>query len=159
MPPYTWRFIPAMAMAAFSILLLTPHLGHGEDAATALADYQPFMPGNSIPADIECEGMSGFYDSVQVLCRTEGGPYCERGYMVAREGVIINTTFYRCNFPVAYLVAQHGRFDEVRRYHRLVVLRWPDVYAQVRREGWLNSMQMVSVVTWWKRPEPVEAGS
>lgn len=156
MSPNTLRFIPALAALVFGMLLLTPQLGHGEDATTALADYQPFMPGNPIPADVECEGMSGFYDSLQVLCRAEGGPYCERGYMVGREGIIIHTTFYRCNFPVAYLIAEYGRYEEVRRYRRVLVLRWPDTYAHVRREGWLNSMQPVSIVTWWKRPEPVE---
>jgi hypothetical protein len=156
MSPNTLRLIPTLAVVILSILLLAPHLGRGEDAAAALAGFQPFMPGNPIPEDVECEGMSGFYDSVQVLCRTEGGPYCERGYMVGREGVIIHTTFYRCNFPVAYLVAEYGRYEEVRRYSAVLVLRWSEAYAHVRREGWLNSMQPVSIVTWWKPPEPVE---
>jgi hypothetical protein len=155
MSPSTLRFIPPLAAIAFSILLLAPHLGRGEDAATALADLQPFMPGNPIPEGVDCDGITGFYDDPQVLCRTDGSPYCERGYMVGREGVIIHTTFYRCHFPVAFLVAEYGRYEEVWRYREVVVLRWAEAYAHVSRKGWLNSMQPVSIVTWWKPPEPL----
>ncbi len=150
MPPNILRFIPALAAVAFGILLLTPYFGHGENAATALADYEAYMPGQPIPDDIECEGMSGYYDNVQILCRTAGGPYCEQGYVVGRNGVIVHTTLYRCHFPVAYLVAKYGRYDELRRYRRVLVLRWPSVYAHVRREGWMNALEPVSIVSWWK---------
>jgi hypothetical protein len=156
MPPNTLRIIPALAALVFGVLLLTPHFGHGENAASALAAYEPFMPGSPIPKNVECEGMSGFYDSVQILCRMEGGPHCEQGYVVGRDGVIIHTTFFRCHFPVAFLIAEYGRYEEVRRYRRVLVLRWPGAYAHVRREGWMNSMEPVSIVTWWKPPEPAD---
>ena len=69
---------------------------------------------------------------------------------------MVYTTFFNCNFPLAYLVAQYGRYDQVRRYRRVLVLRWLGVYAHVRREGWLNAMEPVSIVTWWTPREPIE---
>jgi|FLYN01.1.fsa_nt_gi hypothetical protein len=156
MPPNTLRFIPALAAAVFAVLLLAPHFGQGQDAGSALAEYERFMPGVTVPEDVSCDGMAGFYDTVQVLCRVEGGPYCEHGYVVARRGVIVHTTFFRCDFPVAYLVAQYGRYEEVRRYRRVLVLRWPHAYAHVRRSGWMNSMEPVYIVTWWRPTKPSE---
>jgi len=150
MHPNTLRFIPALAAVVFGILLFTPQFGHGPDAAHALAEYQRYMPGNPIPEGVECDGTSGLYEHVQVLCRTRGGSYCEHGYVVARNDVIIHTTFFRCNFPVAYLIAEYGRYEQVRRYRRVLVLRWPNAYAHVRRSGWLNAMDPVYIVTWWR---------
>lgn len=153
MSPYTLRFIPALTAVVFGILLLMPQFSHGEDAATALAQYERFIPGSPMPNGLDCDGATGFYDNIQVLCRVEGGQYCQHGYIVVRHSVIVHTTFFRCNFPVAYLVAQYGRYEQVRRYRRALVLRWPHAYAHVRRTGWLNSMQSVYIVTWWRATE------
>ena len=84
MLPNTLRFVPTLAGVVLSLLLLTPHLSHGENPASALVDYQALMPGNPIPEAIQCEGSYGFYDSPPVVCRIEGGPYCEQGYALGR---------------------------------------------------------------------------
>jgi hypothetical protein len=153
MPPYSLRFIPALAAIVFGILMVTPQFGQGQEAAAGLAEYAPYMPGNEVPDGLNCESTNGFYEQVQILCRTQGGSHCEHGYVIARDGIIIHTTFFRCHFPVAYLTAEYGRYEQVRRYTKIMVLRWPNAYAHVRRTGWLNAMAPVSIVTWW-RPTP-----
>jgi hypothetical protein len=135
--------------------MVAPQFGQGQNAADGLAEYERYMPGNPIPNDLTCENSNGFYERLQVLCRSEGGSYCEHGYVVARDGIIIHTTFFRCDFPVAYLTAEYGRYEQVRRYTKVIVLRWPNAYAHIHRNGWLNAMASVSIVTWW-RPPPTE---
>lgn len=156
---YTLRMIPALAAVVLGILMIAPQFGQGEDAAHALAEYERYMPGNPMPEGVECEGANGFYDYTQVLCRTEGGRYCEHGYLLVRNDIIIHTTFFRCNFPVAYMIAEYGRYEQVRRYRRVIVLRWANAYAHVRRTGWLNAMAPVSIVTWWRPAPPLELDS
>jgi hypothetical protein len=153
MQPYTLRLVLAFIVSVFGLLLLTPQFGHGEDAVYALAEFDAYLPGNNLPPDLSCEVVETYQTRGQWVCRLTGGPHCESGYLIARDAVIIHTTFFRCNFPVAYLVAEYGRYENVRRYSRGLLLRWPNIYAHVKRNGWLNSMEPVSIVTWWQPPE------
>jgi len=157
MPPYTLRLIPALALVVFGVLMVAPQLGQGEDAAHALAEYEPYLPGNPLPDNLNCESAGGYYNYAQVLCHADGGSYCERGYVMARNDIITHTSFFHCNFPVAYLIAEYGRYEQVRRYKRIIMLRWPNAYAHVRRDGWLNAMAPVSIITWWRPAAPPDS--
>jgi hypothetical protein len=146
--------IPALAAVVFGILMVAPQFGQGEDAGNALAEYERYMPGNPIPDGLTCDETGGLYDSMQTLCQTDGGSYCGHGYLIARHDIIVHATFFRCNFPLAYLIADYGRYEQASRYKRLTVLRWPNAFAQVRRSGWLNAMSPVHIVTWWRPASP-----
>jgi hypothetical protein len=156
---YTLRIFPALAAVVFGMLMMASQLRQGEDAAHGLAAYERYLPGNPLPEGMECETTNGFYNYSQVMCRAEGGPYCEHGYVLVRNNVIMHTSFFRCHFPVAYMIAEYGRYEQVRRYKRVILLRWQGAYAHVRRTGWLNAMASVSIVTWWRPAPPPELDS
>ena len=139
------RLTPILVASLVGALLLATQIGRGEDAYDAFADYAHFMPGNLPPTEAECDVT---LDNYPVLCRIEGGVYCEYGYLVVRDSTILSATFFKCNFPLAYLKARYGHYQEVSRYRRVVILTWPDVSAHVSRSGLPHSMQTVHVVAW-----------
>ncbi len=154
----TLRFLPVLAAVLLGILLFAPHVGRGEDASSALDEYARYLPGNPVPGDLSCRTMMGFYEvETQMACHADGGSYCDFGRVIANHGVITQATFYRCNFPLAYLTAQYGRYDQIRRYSQTIILRWHGVSANVRRTGLFHLMQSVYVVTWWKPLHPNQA--
>jgi hypothetical protein len=73
---------------------------------------------------------------------------------MADRGVIAQTTFYMCRFPVAYLMAEYGHYQSAQRHNRSIILRWYSVNAQVSSVGWLDAMRPVQTVTWWRPDEP-----
>jgi hypothetical protein len=74
----------------------------------------------------------------------------------AARSKIEHTVFYECHFPVAYLIAEYGHYRLAQHYSNALVLRWSHVYAHVDNDGWLNAMQPVNTVTWWR---PFETGT
>jgi hypothetical protein len=139
------RFVSISVVALFGLLLLVPQFGRGEDAYRAFAEYQRFMPGNSPPSEADCDTT---FDNYPVLCRIEGGVYCEYGYLVVRDRAILSATFFKCHFPLAYLTANYGHYQQISHYRRVVIVAWPTVSAHLNRSGLVNSMQTVHVVAW-----------
>lgn len=139
------RVTPVLVISLFGVLLLTTRIGRGEDAYNAFADYARLMPGNLPPTEVDCEVT---YENYPVICRIEGGIYCEYGYLVVRDNTILSATFFKCGFPLAYLKALYGRYEEISRYRRVVILSWPGVTAHVKPSDFPNSMQTVHVVAW-----------
>jgi hypothetical protein len=64
--------------------------------------------------------------------------------------MIAQITFFRCNFPLAYLTAEYGHYWSTQRSNRSIILHWYSVRAQVSDIGWLDNMQPVQTVTWWQ---------
>ena len=124
--------------------------GYGEDSMRELDAYEHYLPGNSIPPDAECHPLNEYSHASGVMCTLGAGPYCQRGYLIARAGIITYLRLASCNFPVAYLIADYGRPRRITRYRRVALLMWEGRSAQVRNIGWFNSMQTVSSVGWWK---------
>jgi hypothetical protein len=77
---------------------------------------------------------------------------------MADRAVIVQTTFYRCRFPLAYLTAEYGHYQSAQRSNRSLILRWYSVNAQVSGIGWLDNMQPVQTVTWWRPDESSTEG-
>lgn len=150
-----FRTLLLVVIAIFGVLLVIPTLGRGEDATQALDEYAPYFPGNPLPTGLRCEVNADYYEEYQTQCEVEGGAYCAYGEVSADRGVIEQAAFYECRFPVAYLMAEYGHYRVAQHYARSTVLRWSHVYAHVERAGWLDAMQPVEAVTWW-RPMPVE---
>lgn len=123
--------------------------GSGEDPYQALAVYVPYLPGSVLPGDVACRALSDYPGAYGQLCTVENVPYCQRGYLVAEGGVVTYTRWIGCDFPAAYLIAQHGHPQRIRHYRRVVMLVWEGMSAQVRRTGWFTPMQTVSSVGWW----------
>ncbi len=150
-----FRFLPLVIIAVFGALLAMPRLGRGEDATQALDEYEHYIPGNPLPPGLQCEVDTSYHQEYHTSCEVEGGTYCAYGEVSANRGVIEHTVFHECHFPVAYLMAEYGHYYLAQHYKRLTVLRWSHVYAHVESTGWLDAMQTVEAVTWW-RPLPVE---
>lgn len=150
-----FHFLPLVVIAIFGVLLVMPWLGRGEDATQALDEYERYIPGNPLPAGLRCEVNTGYHEEYPTRCEVEGGTYCAHGEVSASRGVIEQAEFTECDFPVAYLMAEYGHYRVAQHYTRLTVLRWSHVYAHVERVGWLDAMQPVETVTWW-RPMPIE---
>jgi hypothetical protein len=127
--------------------------GYGEDAARALDAYERYLPGNGIPRDAECRPMNEYHDTSGAMCVFGAAPYCERGYLIVRAGIITYVRLTGCDFPAAYLIADYGRPRRMTRFRRVGLLVWEGMSAQVRNSGWFNSMQPVSSVGWWKEVE------
>ena len=123
--------------------------GRGEDSSHALAAYDPYMPGNRLPTHLPCQWMTDYTTVYGLMCSLDGAPYCQRGYVIAQEGIITYLRLTRCDFPVAYLMAQRGRFERMTHYRRIVILLWTGMSAQMQRTGRFHTMQQVSSVGWW----------
>jgi hypothetical protein len=150
--------IATVVVCLFGVLLLAPQIGRGEDASQALAEYSPYMPGNAVPHNLTCNSVSGYDEELQLMCRVPGGTFCQHGYIMVDDGIITQTSFFKCHFPLAYLIAQYGRYEQVQHFSRVVILRWPDMYAHVRRDGRFYAMQPVHIISWWQpRPTNIDA--
>jgi hypothetical protein len=158
MRPNILRITPLLVVAFLGVLLLTPLLGHGEDAPAALDEYARYLPGNPIPTNLSCDTNHNFYEEFHTRCRVEGGAHCAFGQIMADRGVIVQTTFYMCQFPVAYLTAEYGHFQSTQRLNRWLVLRWYSVNAQVSGIGRPDTMEIVQTVTWWRPDESSTEG-
>jgi hypothetical protein len=55
MKPNVLRIAPLLAVAVLGVLLVTPLLGRGEDAPTALDEYARYLPGNPVPTNLTCD--------------------------------------------------------------------------------------------------------
>jgi hypothetical protein len=150
MRPNVLRIASLLAVAILGLLLVTSLLGRGENAHTALDEYECYMPGNPVPANITCDSSHNFYEDFYVRCYVEGGAHCESGQIMAVRGVIAQITFSRCNFPLAYLAAEYGHYRSVQRANRSIILHWYSVRAHMSDVGWLDNMQPVQTVTWWQ---------
>jgi|FLYK01.1.fsa_nt_gi hypothetical protein len=149
----TLKLIPLLLVAAFGLLFATPLLGRGENASTALDEYARYFPGNPIPSDLSCRMEASYYEEYHTRCHVDGGTHCEFGQITGDRGRIVQVTLHQCRFPLAYLIAKYGHQRHVQRYRHSTILRWPSVYVQVSSIGWLDAMQPVRTVTWWR---PVE---
>jgi hypothetical protein len=137
----------------FTLLTLTGLAlltGRGDDPYEALAGYVRYLPGRAVPDDISCRSFSEYPGASGDVCSLERVPYCERGYLIARQRVITYTRLIGCQFPAAYLIAENGRPIRVARYRRVVMLLWEGMSAQVGSTGWFHSRQIVSSVGWWQ---------
>lgn len=142
--------LTAAALVILLILLGGARLnGRGEDPAQALAAYARYLPGHPVPGDVSCHWLAEYPGAYGEMCTVAGAPYCQRGYLVVQEAVITDFRLTGCEFPAAYLIAQHGHPERVARYRRVVILIWTGMSAQVRHTGWFNPMQQVSSVGWW----------
>ena len=133
----------------FGVLLLAPQIGRGEDASQALAEYSPYMPGSALPRNVTCDAISG-YDEFQASCRVPGGTFCQYGYIIVTDSIITQTSFFKCHFPLAYLIAQHGRYEHMQQFSKVFILRWGNMSAHVRRDGRFYAMQPVHIISWWQ---------
>ncbi|MCI0348141.1 MAG: hypothetical protein L0Z53_01840 [Acidobacteriales bacterium] len=148
-----------ISMAAVGLLLIFTGIvaiassietGASSDLA---AHFARFLPGSPMPSGISCDGgFGGYYEEGQMICRTIGTHFCERGYLIISNSRIVHTAFLRCNFPLALLVAEYGRWEQKRGYGRVIMVRWPQLLAQVRRNGWFNLMEPVSMLS-WRQPQ------
>jgi hypothetical protein len=141
------------ASLLFTLLMLTGLAmlgGRGDNPYEALAGYARYLPGRVVPDDVSCRSFNEYPGSYGNVCTLERVPHCERGYLIARQRVITYTRFTGCQFPAAYLIAEHGRPHRIARYRRVVMLLWEGMSAQVRSTGWFHSLQTVSSVGWWQ---------
>lgn len=152
MRPNILRITPLLAVAFLGFLLVTPLMGHGEDASAALDEYARYLPGNPVPMTIRCDSDNNYFEEYLTRCHVEGGAHCKFGQIMADRGVIAQATFYMCRFPLAYLTAEYGHYQSAQRFNRSVILRWYSVTAQVSSISWLDNMQPVQTVT-WRRPD------
>ena len=152
----SFGIIPLIIAIGFGAVLLSQYMGRGEDASTALDEYERYFPGNPLPAGLSCEMDTSYYGEYHTRCDVDGGAHCGYGQVAANRGIIEQAAFYQCHFPVAYLTAEYGHYRLAQRYRRSLVLRWSSVYAQVSHTGWLYAMQPVVAVIWW-RPVQTDA--
>jgi hypothetical protein len=150
-----FRFLSLVIIAVFAALLVMPQLGRGDDATQALDEYERYIPGNRLPDGLPCGLNTSYFEEYRTRCQVEGGTYCAYGRVSADRGVIEHAVFYECSFPVAYLMAEYGHYRIAQHYRRSTILRWSHVYAHVENIGWLDAMQTVETVAWW-RPLPIE---
>lgn len=144
------RVAAAPLVMALILILLISLGGRGEDAQLALSVYQRYLPGNPIASDMVCRSLNEYPGASGEMCTLETAPYCQRGYLIVRAGIITYLRLTGCNFPAAYLIADYGRPQRITRYRRVALLVWEGLSAQLRNNGWFNSMQPVSSVGWWK---------
>lgn len=142
-----------LLIVLFIFATLMPQFGWGTDAASALDEYTRFFPGNALPDDLDCATSQNHYEEYRTYCHTEGGAHCAFGQIVADRDVIVQTSYYLCHFPIAYLTAEYGHYDNTRRLQQSLLVRWPFVYAHVATSGWLDAMETAQTVTWWRRVE------
>ncbi len=143
------RLAAAACFVLLALIVVTRLLGRGEDPLLTLAAYARYRPGNPAPSSTSCHTFYEYPSAYGEMCTVEAAPYCQRGYLMVREGVITYFRLTGCDFPAAYLFAQHGRPERITRYRRVVMLIWDGISAQVRPTGWFTSMQRVNSVGWW----------
>jgi hypothetical protein len=137
-------------VAALFLILLVSFGGRGEDPKRALGAYERYLPGNPTTGDVACRSLNEYPGALGEMCTLEAAPYCQRGYLIARAGIISYLRLTGCNFPTAYLMAEYGRPRRMTRFRRVVILMWEEMSAQLRNTGWFTTMQPVSSVGWWK---------
>jgi hypothetical protein len=143
------RLTGALFVVALTMIALALLGGRGEDSQQALGAYGRYLPGNTVPAGVECRSMYEYYHASGEMCTLEAAPYCQRGYLIVRGAMITYLRLIACNFPAVYLIAEYGRPQRITRYRRVTLLLWDGMSAQLRNTGWFNSMQPVSTVGWW----------
>jgi hypothetical protein len=138
------------------ILVVTAQLnGKGDDPYDALEVYADYMPGSPVPADLHCFPRWVYPGTVGEMCPIEAAPYCLYGHVVSRAGSIVYTRLFNCRLPVAYLIAQYGRYEYIGVLHRTAILVWDDMAAEARQVGFFTTMDKVVSVSWWRaRPSP-----
>lgn len=143
------RFTGTTFLMVLALVVVALLQGRGEDPSQALAAYARYRPGSPVPGDASCHTFYEYPGAYGDMCTLDAVPYCQRGYLVVRAGVITYTRLTGCDFPAAFLFAQHGRPARITRYRRVVMLIWEGISAQVRHTGWFTSMQCVNSVGWW----------
>ncbi len=147
--PVIVRLTGAVLALLLVLSLIALLSGRGEDPYAALAAYARYRPGRAVPSHRGCQPLYDYPSAYGQMCVLPAVPYCQRGYLVAEGGVIGYLRLVGCDFPAAYLLAQHGRPQRIALYRRVVMLVWDDLSAHGRRSGWFTPMQPVSSVGWW----------